>query len=400
MSKRRGVILAVALEGRSQAEVALAYEVSAATVSRWVARYRIEGDAAFEPRSRRPRTSPTATPPEVVGLIVNLRVELTAEGLDAGPVTIRWHLQHRHGLDVSVATIRRHLVAAGLVIPNPKKKPKSAYIRFEADLPNECWQSDVTHWRLANRTDAEVLTWLDDHSRYALSVTAHRPVTAPAVVDTFLAAGADQGFPASVLTDNGLVFTTRFARGGNDGRNQLETTLARLGITQKNSRPNHPTTCGKVERFQQTLKRWLRSQPAAASITHLQAQLDAFCQLYNHQRPHTSLRSRTPAAVYGLLPKTGPTGTGAGSHHRVRHDRIDTTGSVTLRHNGRLHHIGIGRPHAGTDVLMLINDLDIRVVATATGELLRHLTLDPTRDYQPTGRPPGPRPNNNKGRTR
>ena len=399
MSKRRGVILAVTLEGRSQAEVARAFEVSEATVSRWLARYRTEGDGAFEARSRRPQRSPTATSDEVVGLIVNLRLELAAGGLDAGPVTIRWHLQTHHQLTVSTSTIRRHLIAAGLVIPNPKKRPKSAYIRFEADLPNETWQSDFTHWRLADRADAEILSWLDDHARYALSVTAHQPVTSPAVVDTFLAAGADQGFPASVLTDNGMVFTTRFARGGNDGRNRLETTLAALGIVQKNSRPNHPTTCGKVERFQQTLKQWLRAQPRARTLPELQAQLDTFTQIYNHQRPHTSLRRRTPAVVYGLLPKTGPA-PATSTHHRIRHDRVDSTGSVTIRHHGRLHHIGIGRAHAGTDIVMLINDLDIRVIDTTTGELLRHLTLDPTRDYQPTGRPPGPTPRNDKSRTR
>ncbi len=399
MSKRRAVIVAVTLEGRTQAEVAAAYEVSEATVSRWLARYRSDGDAAFEARSRRPRTSPTATPPETVELIVNLRQQLTAAGLDAGPVTIRWHLQQHHDRTVSISTIRRHLVAAGLVAANPKKKPKSAYIRFEAELPNECWQADFTHWRLADGTDIEILSWLDDHARYALSVTAHQPVTGAAVLDTFLAAGADQGFPASVLTDNGMVFTTRFA-GGRGGRNALETELARRHITQKNSRPNHPTTCGKVERFQQTLKQWLRAQPQARTLTGLQAQLDAFTHLYNHQRPHTSLHRRTPAIVYGLLPKTAPAGTDTNTHHRLRHDRVDKTGAVTLRHNGRLHHIGIGRAHAGTQVLMLINDLDIRVLDTTTGELLRHLTLDPTRDYQPTGRPPGPPPKNIKSRTR
>jgi hypothetical protein len=219
------------------------------------------------------------------------------------------------------------------------------------------------------------------------------------VVDTFLDTGAGQGFPASVLTDNAMVFTTRFA-GGRGGRNGFETTLAELGITQKNSRPNHPSTCGKVERFQQTLKRWLRSQPPVRTITELQDQLDVFAQIYNHQRPHTSLGRRTPAVVYGLLPKTGPAGTGAGTHHRIRHDRVDTNGSVTVRHNGRLHHIGIGRPHAGTNIIMLINGIDIRVINTTTGELLRHLTLNPTHDYQPTGRPPGPTPKNHKNRTR
>ena len=145
-----------------------------------------------------------------------------------------------------------------------------------------------------------------------------------------------------MLTDNGLVYTVRFA-GYRGGRNRLETTLADLGITQKHSRPNHPTTCGKVERFQQTLKHWLTAQPRASALNQLQAQLDAFVDEYNHRRPHRSLDRRTPAVAYNLLPKTGPTGTSAGTHHRVRHDRIDKTGAVSLRRGGRMHHISIGR---------------------------------------------------------
>jgi len=381
MSKRRAVVLAVVVEGLSQAEAARRYEVCKSFVSRLLARYRLEGETAFEPRSRRPMTSPTAIDPDVVEQIVNLRVELAGKGLDAGPATIAWHLD-ASGITVSPATIRRRLLAAGLIVAEPKKRPKTSYIRFQAELPNECWQSDFTHWRLADGTGSEILTWLDDHARYALSVTAHRHITGPIVVATFGDTAAEHGDPASVLTDNALVYTTRFA-GGRGGRNPLETVLAELGITHKHSRPNHPTTCGKVERFQQTLKRWLTKQPPAHTLAELQALLDAFVDTYNHHRPHTSLGRRTPAAVYNLLPKTGPDGIGAGPHYRLRHDRIDKTGAVSLRRAGRLHHIGIGRAHAGRRVLLLIDNLDIRVIDTATGEVLRHLTLNPNRGYQP-----------------
>jgi hypothetical protein len=208
------------------------------------------------------------------------------------------------------------------------------------------------------------------------------------VVDSFGKTAGQHGYPASVLTDNAMVSTTRFA-GGRGGRNPLETTLAGLGIAQKHSRPNHPTTCGKVERFQQTLKRWLTAQPPAPDLAQLQDHLDGFVELYNHHRPHRSLARRTPAVVYGLLPKASPQGLGAGPHHRVRHDRIDRTGAISLRRAGRMHHIGIGRTHAGRRVLLLINDLHIRVIDTTTDEVLRHLTLNPTRDYQP--RHKGPR---------
>src|SRR5246127_4424 len=251
MSKARLVITAVVIEGRSQGEVARAYGVSQGWVSRLVARYRAEGEAAFEPRSRRPKSSPRAIPEATVGLIIKLRKELAGQGLDAGPQTIAWHLEHHHRIRVSPATISRYLARHGLVVPEPSKRPRSSYIRFQADQPNECWQSDFTHYPLADGTATEILSWLDDHSRYALSVTAWNRVTGPVVLATFRAAIKRYGPPASTLTDNGMVFTTRFC-GGKGGRNSFEHELRHRGITQKNGRPNHPQTQGKAERFQQT----------------------------------------------------------------------------------------------------------------------------------------------------
>jgi transposase InsO family protein len=389
VSKARLVITAVVVEGRSQAEVARTYGVSKGWVSKLIARYKLEGDAAFEPLSRRPRRSPTATAPETAELIVRLRKELLEQGLDAGADTIVWHLEHRYGVRVSRATVHRQLVRAGLVVSSPRKRPRSSYVRFEAEQPNECWQADFTHVRLADGTDVEVLCWLDDHSRYALAVTAHTNVTGPIVLRVFRETVARHGVPASTLTDNGMVFTTRLA-GGRGGRNAFETELARLHIAQKNSRPNHPTTCGKVERFHQTLKQWLRARPDANTIPELQALLDTFVQRYNHHRPHRGLPHRaTPAVVYNARPKATPTGQ-PDTHYRVRHDRVDDAGTVTLRVHGRLHHIGIGRTHARTHVTVLVDDLHVRVLNASTGELLRDLTIDTTRDYQPTGAPKGP----------
>jgi transposase InsO family protein len=362
--------------------------VSQSWISRLVARYRLEGEAAFEPRSRRPHTSPTRLAPAVIELIVALRQELAGKGLDNGPQTIAWHLRHDHGLTVSTNTIHRHLTAAGLISPQPHKRPKSSYIRFAAEQPNERWQADFTHWWLADGIHVEILNWLDDHARYALSVTAHRRVTGPIVLIEFRKACATHGLPASTLTDNGMVFTTRLS-GGKGGRNHLEHELHRLGITQINSTPGHPTTCGKVERFHQTLKKWLSAQPRAATLTELQTQLNAFVDEYNHRRPHRGMpHQATPATAYTARPKAQP-GTRIDTHNRVRTDRIDQFGKLTLRHAGRLHHIGIGRTHATTRVLILVQDLNIRIINAATGELLRQLTLDPTRNYQPRNTPTG-----------
>ena len=389
MSKARLVITAVLIEGRSQSQVARDYGVSQSWISRLIARYTLDGDAAFEPRSRRPHTSPTRLPQATIDLIVALRTELTGKGLDAGPHTIAWHLQHHHRLDVSVASISRHLHAAGLVQPSPHKRPKSSYIRFAAEQPNERWQADFTHWWLTRGNHAEILCWIDDHSRYAISVTAHMRITTPIVVDEFTKATQRHGIPHSTLTDNGMVFTTRLA-GGRGGRNRFENELRRLNIHQINSTPNHPTTCGKVERFHQTLKKWLTHQPRATTLTELQTQLDAFIDEYNHRRPHRSLpHNATPATIYNSRPKADPA-TRIDTHNRVRTDRVDQAGSITLRHNGRLHHIGIGRIHHRTRVLILVQDSNITIINAATGEVLRELTLDPTRDYQPTGAPKGP----------
>jgi transposase InsO family protein len=393
------VITAVVQGGMTQAAAAATYQVSKGSVSKLLARYKAEGEAAFEPRSRRPKSSPTAIPAEVVEEIVRLRKELTGSGLDAGPHTIAWHLAHHHGTQVAAATISRYLTAHGLVTPDPKKKPKSAFLTFQAEQPNECWQSDFTHYRLTRPdgrpgADSEILSWLDDHARYALRLTAHARVTGPIVLESFRGTCAEHGIPASTLTDNGMVFTTRLSGGkrGAATRNGFETELQRLGVEQKNSSPNHPTTCGKVERFQQTLKKWLRAQdPQPTTIAELQALLDRFLDEYNHRRPHRSLPHRaTPATAYTSRPKATPGDRSHHTHNRVRRDRVDAGGKITLRYQGRLYSIGIGRTHTRTRVLVLVQDLHIRVVDAATGELLRELVLDPTKRYQPTGRPPGP----------
>src|SRR3954454_15300685 len=259
MSKAKLVITAVVIEGRSQSEVARAYGVSKGWVSKLIARWRAEGEAAFQARSRRPRSSPRATDPATVDLVLGLRKKLTEAGLDAGADTLGWHLAHHHQVTLSRATINRILTRAGAVVAEPAKRPKSSYIRFQAEQPNETRQSDFTHYRLTRPdgtlgADTEIITWLDDHSRYALHLGAHPQITAPIVLQTFTEAAAQHGYPATTLTDNGMVYTVRFA-GGKGGRTQLENELRRLGIRQKNSRPNHPTTCGKVERFQQTMNR-------------------------------------------------------------------------------------------------------------------------------------------------
>lgn len=243
MSKRRAIIAAVTIKGVSQAEAARRYGVSESTVSRVLARYRAEGGTAFEPRSRRPHSNPNRVAGVVNNLIVNLRDQLTAQGLDAGPETIRLHLEHHHQVTVSVSTIRRRLITAGRITPEPRKRPRSSYVRFEADLPNETWQTDVTYYWLGPRRQdqtnrVEILTWLDDHSRYALSVTAHQPVLGSTVVETLQNTGQTHGFPASILSDNALYDTTRFA----GGRGSTSESSTPPPVSSSVASPSTPTT--------------------------------------------------------------------------------------------------------------------------------------------------------------
>ena len=309
--------------------------------------------------------------------MVELRQQLTANGLDAGPVTIVWHLQ-REGLPtLSTSTIRRILHQAGLVTPQPRKRPRSSYIRFEADQPNEMWQSDFMHWRLQDGTDVEILNWLDDHSRLLLSATVHTPVTGDDVVDTFLAVIDKHGTPVATLTDNGRVYTARF--GG--GRNAFEYLLPLLGVRQKNGSPGHPQTQGKIERFHQTLQRWLRARPPAWTAPDLQHQLDEFREYYNEHRPHRALDRRTPDEAYRATPKAAPAGPRAQQHYRLRYDRLDPKGKMSLRRAGKMHHLGIGTAHARKRVLAFSDDTHVTVVGLTTGEILSVHLIQPEKAY-------------------
>jgi transposase InsO family protein len=383
MSMARVVIAAVVVEGRSKSEVARDYGVSRVWVQKLVKRYWAEGDAAFEPRSRRPHTNPRrVVDVETENRIVALRKELTDAGHDAGAETIAFHLRQAGFPAPSVATIWRTLSRRGFVTPQPHKRPRSSWHRFEADLPNEVWQADITHWPLAGGREVEILDIIDDHSRLLAGSTARSVFKAGDVVTDVAAAMGRHGRPERMLTDNGAVFTGHY-RGR--GWVALERELVALGIGLQHSKPYHPQTCGKVERAHQTLKKWLAKQPAAATVTELQTQLDTFVDYYNHRRPHRAIGRTTPATAWAARPRATPTRQGIriSEQFRVRKDRVDRDGKLTLRHASRLHHIGIGIGWAGTPILMLIRELDIRIITEDTGELIRQLTLDPTRDYQP-----------------
>ena len=378
MSRARVAVLQVVSKQSTVTAAAAESGISRRHLQRLLARYREGGLDSLEPRSRRPKTTPIATPTDLRERIVELRVRLTADGLDAGPETIRWHLE-REGLGTpSTSTIRRILHAAGLVTPQPKKRPRSSYTRFEMAQPNEMWQSDFIHWRLEDGSEVEILNWLDDHSRYLLSCTAHAPVTGDVVVSVFLGVVDQFGPPQSTLTDNGRVYTARF--GG--GRNAFEYLLPLLGVKQKNGSPGHPQTQGKVERFHQTLQRWLRSRPPARTLGELGRQLDEFRLHYNERRPHRALGRATPGDAYRATPKALPAANGhAPGHYRLRYDRLDVRGKMTLRRAGRMHYLHAGLANAGKRVLAFADDRRVTVAELATGEVLSVHLIEPDKAY-------------------
>lgn len=380
-NQNRVIVLSVLNGGLSVAEAARRFGVKRQWVYVLLKRFHEQGEDGLQPRSRRPQNSPTRASEAVRARILELQTVLRDSGLDAGAESIHARLEREHTPAPSVSTIWRILRAAGTMTPQPQKRPRSSIIRFEAAQPNETWQSDFTHWRLKDGTDTEIISWLDDHSRYLLHCVGHPRITGKIVVTSFTDTADQHGLPASTLTDNGMVYTTRFAR-GQGGPNAFEHLLKRLGITQKNGSPNHPQTQGKIERFHQTLKLWLRSQPAATTLEELNEQLARFQHIYNIERPHRALNRQTPAEAYQALEKAEPGIRNGSTHWRVRYDHVGPTGTITVRYAGRLRHLGIGRAHQNTPIVLLMNGPDTIITTRHSGEILAEHTINPDKDYQ------------------
>jgi len=379
MSKAQLVITAVVLEGRSKSEVARDYNVSRYWVQQLVKRYETEGAAAFEPHSRRPHRNPRAVGADLEDKVVRLRKTLDKAGYDAGAATIAEHLTRDPSITKipAVATIWRILTRRGFVTPQPQKRPRSSWKRFETDLPNQCWQADVTHWRLADTTEVEILNIIDDHSQLAI---ASRPTR-------------HHRTRRRRHHHRGL---HRLGHTGNHAdRAHRPTNPARRTGHQVHQLPAlPPADLRKSRTLPQTLKKRLTALPPAATIAELQDQINDFRDYYNTSRPHRALHRRSPLQAFTDRPKAFPTGCQIPPHYRVRHHRIDAAGVFTIRYNTRLHHIGLSKHLRGTHVTVLIDNRDIRVLDRDTGTLIRKLVLDPTRDYQPRGVKCGNSPEN------
>jgi transposase InsO family protein len=349
--------------------------ISRQTAYKWRARFAEFGVDGLAERSRAARRPAGRTSSEVEDQIVRLRKELSDQGLDAGADSIGWHLRQRQLPCPSVSTIWRVLVRRGLVVPEPKKAPRRVWRRFERERPNELWQIDATHYPLADDTVVEIINLIDDSSRVNLDAFAVRSCTSPAAVRAFHRAAERYGLPAEMLSDNGRAFTC-----GDAATNVVfETTLERLGIVKRHSSPYHPQTCGKVERFHQTEKRWLAYQAQPETLEELQALLDRFRVLYNEQRPHRALNRRTPASVWAERPKAVPAQTAAAPTTRITNLTVEDNGVVRTQGFS----IGIGMAYNGQPVTVVRTGDHVTIAHADTADILRELTLDPTRTYQP-----------------
>lgn len=371
------VVDSVVLEDRSVRVTAQRYGVSKSWVHELVHRYREGGAEALIPKSKAPRSNPRSLSPVMEERVVAMRKELLDYGGDAGAETIHWHLAEGGFAPPSVATIYRLLKRRGFITPEPRKRPRAFYIRFEASLPNECWQTDMTHWHLSNGTEVEILTFIDDYSRRVLASDVFVTVKAGDVRHVFAHTCAIYDTPASVLSDNGAIFNAR-SRGGRTG---FESDLLERRVLYKHSTPYHPQTCGKVERWHRTLKKFLAKHPAS-SLFEMQAVLFDVVRYYNEVRPHRSCHRRTPRVTYEGRDKM-PAGTLIDQpHHRIRFDVVDVRGHVTLRYLGKLRHLNVGWGYRGQPIRLYVVDNHVDIV-TEDGELVGEITLNPDRDYQP-----------------
>jgi transposase InsO family protein len=375
------MLMAALPEGTNLSEWCRRVGISRETARKWRARYRAEGLAGLEDRSRAPKRPHGRVDETVEDLIVSVRKELADAGHDCGPASI-WDRMSDTGLDPpSESTIWRVLVRRGQVTPAPKKRPRVSFRRFERERPNECWQGDDTHYLLESGQEVRVINLLDDRSRLNVDSLAVAQCRSEHIWRAFSRAVERYGLPAEFLNDNGRAWISR----PDETPVIFQAHLARLGIRHLHSSPYHPQTCGKVERFHQTQRRWLNARPPARTLTELQALLDEFRDFYNHHRRHRSLGRRKPADVWGSQPPATPVAAPTDAV-TISHCVANASGAVDPAH--RLQ-IALGRRWARAQVTVIRRGDHAIVIDSATGEIARELTIDPTRRTQPTGQPPG-----------
>jgi transposase InsO family protein len=400
METRLAMVLAGSCDAVSVTALCAELEISRQTYYRLRRRYLAQGPAGLAPRSRRPHRSPGAVDPALELEIIRLRTDEGWPDPPRGAASIADQLR-RSGVGVAcpaVSTIHRVLVRNGLVVAQPQKRPRASYTRFVYPDPNGCWQIDATRWSVAgggpDGGEAWVMDVLDDHSRVVVAAHACPAPTTAAAQGAVHTGGQLWGLPARILSDNGPCF------GGVGRAGDFVDGLAALGIQAIHARPFHPQTCGKIERWHQTLKRWLRTQPRAVTLAELQAQLDWFVAFYNHRRPHRALRGATPAEAWAARTPAGPAEqpltTARPARVAISRHTVTTAGVIYL---GR-HTIGLGARLAGTELtavrygrrlLLLDRDRPVRALTLLPGQRYYRQPSQPLLEPTPPAEQDAPR---------
>lgn len=350
-------------------------QISRQTFYKFRRRFGEEGLAGLQDRSRRPVSCPGQTSAAVEEVVLRRRKQLLEDGRDRGPQSIQWSLQREEHPNVpSRSTIWRILTRHGLITPQPQKRPKSATKRFCFERPNECWQSDWTQWSLADGAPVAIAGSLDDHSRYVPGLQAAPGQADSELVWSVMLAGITEcGILSMSLTDNGIVYTGRRF----NFESAFEANLRALGTRTINSAPFHPQTCGKIERFWQTLKKWLRARPAAATVDELNELLEQFRSFYNHERPHRALGGATPAEAFGATERARPA-------DRPLPEPIFVSRHTVSEKSGQLfvppYRVNVGLRWAGHTCDAIRDGNHIAIFSGTT--LVRAFTADPSRNYQ------------------
>jgi transposase InsO family protein len=381
METRVALLTAGALPGANVSELCRQTGVSRKSYYQFKAAFEAGGLDGLAPKSRRPHRSPKQTSPELEDEIVRLR---KTRAVDNGAQAIAYELARTGWTVPAVSTVHRTLVRRGLVTAQPQKRPHTATCRFEFPAPNACWQIDATRWELARGPAAWIMDVLDDHSRLVPAAVVGSAPTIELAWAAISTAATSYGLPAQVLSDNGSCFTGRGER-----LCDFERDLAALGVRTSHSRPYHPQTCGKIERFHQTLKRWLTTQPLAASYSALHAQLDTYLTYYNHDRPHRALHGATPIERWAASPADGPTvpfTLDEPTRLVITSNTVNANGVLSIGHRDRVH---VGVAWAGHK--LTVAHYGNRVLIADGTQHVRDITLDPNQHYYPSGRPAGGR---------
>jgi putative transposase len=357
-------------------------------------RQRAAKEPAMEAMQPRPRDSsrrhPQAVSLVIEELAVQIRKDLADQGLDHGPLTVRWHLQRAGLKSPAASTLARIFAARGMVVPQPQKRPRSSYRRFSFSQAHECWQLDSFQWPLSDGTIAAVFQLSDDCTRFAIGSHVASGETSQGAITVVDRAIEKFQVPLLLLTDNGMAFNRdRMGRS-----TPLVTHLRALGCKPITGRPYHPQTQGKNERVHQTAQRWLRAHAAASTLAELQALMDEFDRTYNHQRPHQSLGMLTPAealaAAMTAIPPAPPPAASrpiadtAGRTQMLRR-RADAGGKVWVCKVAVL----LGWEYSRVEVAVLATEHTLSIFKTTNGDLIRTVVLEPGKTYYGNGRPRG-----------